>query len=275
MNVPAEIATPASIAAVLESDLRSGVPQRRSIDSRALVTSPSFPTTLASFITPTVVEGSSAHITKVSKTAQPVSVVAAGAVKPVAVEISTESVDLKKFAGRATYHLETSRANAGLEAALYSALAGQALSAFESACMTELTLGGTSVSYSAGKLLDGVFEGFATVIAGGGRPSVIVVHPADLPTLASTFLSSDPGQGIAAGYFAGAAVHISPAQSAGSVTVLDPAGIALLWQADSPMVLVDPYSGSSTNDISIVVDLIAAPRVTNGALVAVVATGTK
>jgi hypothetical protein len=263
-NVMNEVVTPTSIAQALESDLRAGIPQRRSIDARSLVASPAMPASVASFLELQLIDGTSTSITTVTKSVTPVVEVGEGGTKPTAATIATESVTLSKFAGRASFSLEASRSSAGLEAAVYYALAAQALSAFESAAVQAIWSGaGTGTSYEAGKITEAIFTEMGHVMAAGGRPSLLIVNPVDLATLGSTFLTSDPGTGIAAGRFAGAAVHVTSAIPAGDAVILDPAGVACLWQTDSPMILVDPYSASATNQISVVVDLLAAAVVSN------------
>ena len=267
MTVVDQVVTPTSIAQALEADLRAGVPQRRSIDARALVASPAMPNSVAAYLDLRIIEGTSTSITKIAPTVTPAGQVAENAAKPEAATVTTSSVNLTKYAGRATFSLEASRSSAGLEAAVYYALAGQALLAYEYATCVEIMAGGTTQEYATGKMIEGIFSGMGTVLANGGRPSLLIVNPADLPTIGSTFLSSDPADGVAAGRVAGAAVHVSAGMAPGEAAILDPAGLAALWHAESPMVLVDPFSQSSTNGISVVVDLLAHTSVTHPGLV--------
>ena len=271
MSAVTEMMTPTDVAAAVIADIKTGVPTRRSIDTRSIVAGESWPTTFASYIPPTLVEGTQFTVARCTATGTPVAVVSEGATKPNALTITTTTVNLRKYAGQATFTYETSLNAAGLEGAVYASLAGQALAALEADIVDNLGAEGVDVPYATGKFVDGILQAQAEVRASGGNPSVIAISAPDAAVLGAAMMPSTAVQNLnGAGVFAGSMVHISPALGAGNALVLDPAAVTLGWHADSPAIISDVFSKSSTNEIVITLDVLAKSVVTVPSLVAAV-----
>ena len=251
--------SPSNIAADVANDLRTGVPARRTLDLRAIVADPSWPTTFASYLTPLDVDGTSFDAVTITATGTPVDVVAESAQKPNAAQVTVTTTTLKKHAGRATFTLEASLSAAGLTGAVYNALAGQALSSMETDIVS--VLGGSNghgyPTADAAAYIQGILEAQGKIMAAGGNPSLIAVSPADVAKLGSTMMNARPEVGMSDRVWGGARIHVTAALAAGNAMVLDPNGATLAVNVDSPAVIVDPYTRSSHDETTITVDLLA------------------
>ena len=266
------LSTPADIAAVVASDIKTGGGVRRSIDTRSIVSGGSWPVTFASFVAPTIIEGTSFGVVTVKESSTPVAAVAENATKPTAVEFTNRSVSLQKFAGMGIISYEAHLGAAGLEGAVYHALARQSLMALESAFLTEFATVTGHTYATADDFVTGILEAQGMVASAGGNPSVIAISAVDVAALGTTMLNAAPGSGLmGTRTWGGSFVHVSPKLTAGNAVVLDPAAVTLGWNAESPSVLVDALSMSDTNRIRIVTDILAQPVVTNADLLVPVA----
>lgn len=265
--------SPSNIAADVAADLRSGVPARRTLDLRAIVADPSWPSTFASYLTPLDVEGTSFDAVMIRSTVTPVGVVAESAAKPDAATVTVSTIPLKKHAGRATFTLEASLSAAGLTGAVYNALAGQALASMEADIVTALSGSGGHgyPTLTTEAFIQGLLEAQGMVMAAGGNPSLIAVAPADVAKLGTTMMSSRPEVGMSDRVWGGARVHVTSALTTGNALVLDPNGATLAVNADSPAVIVDPFSRSSHNETTITIDLLSGCAVTVPSIVVPVA----
>jgi hypothetical protein len=86
------ILTPSDIAADLAVDLRSGTPTRRTIDTRAITAGSAFPATVAHYIEPLSVTGTSFTVARVAASETPVAIVGEGAAKPTAGSVTVATV---------------------------------------------------------------------------------------------------------------------------------------------------------------------------------------
>ena len=263
--------SPSSIAADVAADLRAGVPARRTLDLRAIVADPSWPTTFASYLTPLDIEGTSFDAVTITRTQTPVTIVGESAQKPDAANVTVTTTSLKKHAGRATFSLEASLSAAGLTGAVYNALAGQALASMEADIVNVLNTSNGHGYATADAFVQGLLEAQGMIMAAGGNPSLIAIAPADIGALGATMMTARPEIGMSDRVWGGARIHVTAALTKGQAIVLDPNGATLAVNVDSPAVIVDPYTRSSHNETTITVDLLSGTVLTVGELVVPVA----
>ena len=260
-----------SVVDVLARDMSEGRASRQSLGGGTVAFgwTGGMPVTLANFVSTAVSEGLTVPATTVSLSPTPPAVVTAGSAKPNATVITAGTIQLKKFAGYGQVTLEQVVDGVGMTAAVASVLGAGSLLAFEQDAMTVLDAATTGTATGA-TWLAGILAGQAQVVGAGGSPGVLVVSAADYAAIigelgGSAGFVTDPSSPV--GSFFGAAVHVSPKLAAGKAYVLDPLAVVAVQHAESPIVITDPYSGSTTNVTKVVADLFACTYVTNPVLV--------
>jgi|GEM_PF-4252517 len=276
------ITVPASLTDLgqkIADELAQGRPSRHSLGTtqEAFAWTEGMPPTLANYIGATPVSGMRFDFVTVSPSATPAAKVAEKAAKPVAVSFVPGTKTLSKYAGQGTWTLEADLSAEALAAAVYQVIAGQCLMALEADILDVLDAGaaidipGTATDTWPALLL----AAQAAILGAGGRPGVIVVSPTDYAEMMTTggesggfAMFNDPEAGPLGRLLFGSAVHVSPALEAGTAYVLDPAAVLVGENENSPVVIANPYTSASTNEIQLVVDLIAAAAVVQPGAVA-------
>jgi len=245
---------------LLASDLASGKVARQTFGARkvAFEWATGLPMTLARQVASAVVDGLSFGAVRVAPSGTPAAKVAAGAVKPNAVTITSATVALNKYAGLATIQTEQSLDSDGLMSALASVLSTSCLLAFDADCLAALAadsaLDATGTTWPSA-----ILGGIGEVASNGSAPGVLVLAAADYATAVQS-----PGPGYAMSPLDGVPtlfglrVVLSASGTAGTGYVLDPAAVLAVENANSPVAVVDPYSGLATNECRLAVEYFAA-----------------
>lgn len=260
------------LAATLAGEINSGRPTRQTFGSKdtAFGWLPGLPISLASYVATAQCEGLSFDAVRVEPSATPVTVVAEKGTKPDAVKFTPVTVPLKKYAGRAQWTLERQISTDALLAVIANCLGAQALQALEADAVTAITTAAGSNTHEAATIGAAVIAAQASILGAGGRPGLVVLGTsayADLLTAGATGFVSDPAAGPI-GTWLGSTVHVSPTVPADTAFVLDPAAVIIAESTSSPVAIVNPYTHASTNELELVVDVIAAPVVIAPGLVA-------
>jgi len=262
------------VGEVIRADIASGKGSRVSLGAKdAVFGVGDLPPTLADYAEKATTPGMSFDATTVTPSATKAGKVASGAPKPNAITLGTAPVALAKYAGMATLTLERQISAQGIASAIYQALGGQALMAYEVDAVAALAAASTPAT--AATYLAGIAGAQASLLSQGSRPGVVSI-PASLyatvvgEVVAGPGFGSDPRSPV--GTIFGSLVHVSSATST-EVTVFDPAAVLAVNHEDSPLCISNPYSSSDTNEISLVLDLVAAFVVTNAAGVAAFTVG--
>jgi len=258
------------VGEVIRQDINAGRGSRVSLGAKdAVFGVGALPPTLADYAEKASCAGMSFDATVVGPSGTKVGKVAEGAAKPSAITLSAQPVALAKYAGMATLTLERQISAQGIASAIYQALAGQALMAYEVDAVAALA--GASTPATATTYLAGIAAAQATLLSSGSKPGVVSV-PASLygdvvgEVIAGPGFGTDPRSPI--GTIFGSLVHVSSAAST-EVTVFDPAAALAVQHEDSPLVISDPYTlAAESNTIRLVLDLVAAFVVTNAGGVA-------
>lgn len=248
------------LAGLLASDLSDGRVARQTFGSRkvAFEWATGLPMTLARQVASAVVDGLSFGATRVSPSLTPAAKVVAGGTKPDAVTITTSTVGLTKYAGLANIQTEQSLDTDGLMSALANVLTNSCLLAFDADCALAL---GTDAGLDAGGAdwPSAILAGVGEVASNGSAPGVLLLSAADYATAVQS-----PGPGYAMNPLDGVPslfglrVVLSASVASGTGYVLDPAAVLAVENANSPVAVVDPFSGLSTNAVRLAVEFFAA-----------------
>ena len=259
------------LAARLLADINAGRTARQSIPgNRALAFewSTGLPMILARQVQAATTDGLSFTAIRVEPSATPAARVAEGGPKPLATAIESVPVSLSKYAGLATFSTEQQLGTDALVPALASVIATSGLIAYDADCVAALAADhGPEVSGTDWP--SAINAGVAAVAANGGSPQVLAISAADYATAVQSpgvGYAVDPTQGVPTLW--GLRIVISTAIPTGTAYVLDPYGVLAVELDTSPLAIVDPYSGLSTNEIRLAVEYFAAFVVTSPAVVA-------
>lgn len=193
----------------------------------------------------------------VGPSATPAKLVAEGAAKPSAVTLTPKTVPLAKYAGMASFSTEATLSSDMLAAAITATLVGQALLAFDADVVTTIDAG-AGLTATGATWNEAILAGVAAVVASGGNPDLIVLSGADYAAAVGGMgigWQFDPTEGVP--ILLGLEVVVSAAATAGTFYVLDRRAVTVAEHVSSPLVVVDPYSGLSTNQIRLVAELLA------------------
>ena len=259
------------VSEVIRADIAGGRGTRATLGAKGAVfgVSDGLPPTIAAFSEQASSAGMSFEATTISASATTAKKTAEGAAKPNALAFTTAPVSLAKYSGLAELTLERQISSQGIAMAIYNALAGQALMAYESDAYAALGAAVTEAT-DATSYLGGIAAAQAALLSMGARPGVVVI-PASVyadvvgEVVAGPGFGSDPRSPV--GTIFGSLVHVSSA-SGSSVYVADPAALLAITHEDSPMVISDPFTKADTNVIRLVLDVVGTFVVSNLAGVA-------
>lgn len=223
------------------------------------------PPIVARFTDSATVDGLTFTATRVLPTATPATVVPERGVKPTAIQLETEVVSLKKYAGLAQFSLEAALSTTALVPALSASLVQQALVAYDADCVAALGADNGSTATGATPT-EAILNGIAEVASDGQNPSVLILAPSDYAATVQdpgSAFSMDPASGITSLF--GLAIAVCVGATAGTSYVIDSRAAVAVQNVQSPLVLLDPYSLADTNQARLVVDLAAGFVVTQPA----------
>lgn len=205
-----------------------------------------------------LVDGLTYRSVIVKPSGTPVAKVAPGGAKPAAVSVTTGSATLPKYAGMATVKTEDILDSTGLIAAIEAVILDQAITAFEAdiALALEDAAGAASGATWSAAILAG--------IAANPSADVLVCSAADLPAIVESVGSGyqlSGADGVATVF--GLRLIPLAGAAAGAAYVMRGSALNLQESMLSPVVLVDPYSLSSTNEVRVIGDVFAAAELVN------------
>jgi len=265
----------ADLAARLADDLSSGRVARQNFGERkvAFEWAAGLPNTLARQVSSAVVDGLSFGAVRVKPSGTPAAAVAAGAAKPDAVTITSETINLTKYAGLANFQTEQQLDTDGLMSALASVIASSCLMAYDADCIA--ALGAANGLTATGTTWpSAILAGIAAVAGAGGAPGVLVLGAADYAEAVQSpgaGYAMNPTDGVPALF--GLRIVLGSGVAADTGFVIDPAAVLAVENAESPGAIVDPYSGLTTNAVRIAVEMFAAFVVTSPGGVAEITVG--
>lgn len=257
-----------NLATELSTKLQGGGAARQTFTGSNAVAfgwSEGLPLTVARLVESTQISGLSFDAVRVLASATPAKVVAERATKPTATQLQSFTVQLKKYAGLATFSLEAALSITALVPALSATIVNQCLVAFDTDAVAALDTDHGSTATGA-TWTEAILNGIAQVASAGQNPSVLVIAPADYAAAVQdpgAAFSSDPSNGLTTLF--GLSIGVVVGATAGEAYVIDPRAAVAVENESSPMVLVDPYSLADTNQARLVVDLAAAFVVTQPA----------
>lgn len=250
---------------LIAEDLRTSTSTRRSLGGggTAFGFLEGLPPSIADYVSTAESDGTNVPLTITSESGTPVSAVPEGTNKPLAVQISADTLALDTFAGYAEFTTQQALNADGIARACVSVLAAGALNAYELDAMAVLTADAGS-SVTAGDWLAAIHAGQGGVLAAGGRPSVVVISAADYGVVMGALAgaagyAADPESPI--GAIAGSQIHVSSQLGTGVGFVLDKAAVLSVQHKDSPLLSVD--SSGIQNKTRLVADLVAGTAVTS------------
>jgi hypothetical protein len=259
----------------LMDELRAGRPTRVSLGAPDLAWAwaAGAPRTFASFVATAQAESMNFGIVKAGPSGTPVAKVAEKGPKPSAITLTAGTVNLAKWSGLCTFSLEQELSTAGLVQAVTTTLVQGSLLAYENDLAAAIVAGKGS-TVEGDTWTEGVLKAVGEVVAHGGNPNLIGISAADFAAAISGANGLVFNGGDAIPTFLGLAVHMSPGLDAGTAVVLDSQAVLAVEHRDSPVVIVDPYSKSDTNEIRVVADIVAGfAVVAPGSIVTVTKSG--
>lgn len=255
----------ADLAGRLVADLTAGRVARQTFGSRAVAFewSAGLPMVLGRLVTSAVVDGLSFTAVRVGETGTPAAKVARGAVKPNAVAITSDQETLSKYAGLASFQTEQQLETDGLVPALASVLASSCLMAYDADCAAALAAF-NGLSAAGADWPSSILAGIAEVAGAGGAPGVLALSPADYAAAVQSpgpGYAMNPTDGVPALF--GLRIVLLSSVATGTAYVIDPAACLAVENSNSPLAVVDPYSGLGTNDVRLAVEWFAGFVVTS------------
>ena len=253
VRTTSQIPAVTDLAAELARQIEQGVTPRATLGAQdvAFAWTTGLPPLVANVAVRSLVEGGSFDAVVISPVGGPPPATAEGGTKPTLVQLTPQTVALSKYAGLAVFSTERAINTDLLVPAVGAVLIGQCLRGFDVACIAALAAAAPApilgTTWSAA-----ILAGVGEVIGNGGYPSVLVMNPADYAAAVES-----PGQGYAADpttavpSLFGLQIILSAAVTAGTAYVLDPGALMVGQAARSPYVVLDPYSGLSTNEVRI------------------------
>jgi hypothetical protein len=224
--------------------------------------------TVANFTSHLSAAGMSIPVTFAAESGTPAGVVAEAGAKPSAVAVTQSTQSLKKFAGIAELTLEAALSADMVTTAVANVLNGSVLRAFETDAIAAITSGvGTTIAQPL-NWVEGIATAQGIILANGGMPSCIIIPAVDWGAVATDILgtaafSQSPESDI--GALLGSPIHVSPTAPTGTALVIDSSAVQVVAHEESPLVILDATSRASTNEMTLVVDLICATFVSSAA----------
>lgn len=253
------------LAARLLADLQAGRAPRETVGDRAVAFewAAGLPNILARQVSSAVVDGLSFRAVRISNSGTPATAVPPGGAKPLAATIASDTESLTKWAGRAEFNTEQALDADGLVPALASVISRQCLLAYDAYCGTVLDadngLTATGATWPAA-----ILAGIAAVAGAGGAPTVLVLSATDYAAVVQSpgvGYAMNPVDGVPSMW--GLAIVVMAGIPTKTAYVIDPAAVLATENTNSPAALLDPYSQSANNKVSLVVDWWAGFTVTS------------
>lgn len=251
-------------AQALADTARAGGTIRASISSQnglADVFAAFSPYSLASTIPTVALEGLTYRHGKVTETATPAKKVPEKGAKPEAAQLTLETSDLNKYAGKATLSLEQLLEVAELERLIGGVLLRQAVAALDTDIAAELAKANAVTTAEKGSAA--VLAAIGALIGSGSQPDNIALNPADwaaivgATTTSAGYLNmSDPEAGPRGTLFG---LRLVPAAAVPVKTafVYDSRALVVAENQHSPLLFLGPMS--ETNESVLTVDVLAVP----------------
>lgn len=201
-----------------------------------------------------LVEGLTYRTSVVSPSGTPAVKVAPGAPKPTAVTVASGTKTMPKYAGQATILTEAIIDSVGLIPAIESVIFDQVLRAFYIDVADEVdnaALATTGADWQSA-ILNGI----------GVLPDadILVISPQDLASVLSPASGYAVALADAIPVVFGLGLIALPGLAAGAAYVMKSSALVVFDTKLSPLVLCDPYSKSSTNEVVLVCDAWAAAQ---------------
>lgn len=220
---------------------------------------------IAAQVTAVSIETKSYDALVVENSATPVTVVAEGAEKPLAVTTTTASVDLVKHAGYAKVSLESLVFYDEARRVIVDVLWRQAVRSMDLAIVTAMTAAADAVTTTATTASGRIIDGFAHLVDNGADPSAVVLNPSDWAAVigandGGAWLNMRNSENGPAGTFMGAALVPASAVPKGTGFVFDSSAVVAAHLADNPYLFLSPMD--TRNQATLILDLIASPLVT-------------
>lgn len=240
-----------NLADALVADLEAGRVARQNYGSRdaAFSWAAGLPMILARQVQSAVVAGLSFNAVRVKPSGTPADSVAPGGTKPDAVTISSDQIALTKYAGIGNYSTEQAISTEGLAPAIAGVIVNSILLAYDADCAAVLSAD-NGVTATGADWQTAIVNGIAAVAGAGGAPGVLVLSPGDYAAaIASPGVgyAMSPTDGVPSMY--GLSIVLMSGLTTGTAFVLDPSAVLAVENEVSPGVIVDPYSGLSTNAV--------------------------
>ena len=203
------------------------------------------------------VEGLTYRSTLVEPSGTAAAKVAKGGTKPGVVTITTATKSLPKYSGMARVFTEDVIDTANLVGAIGTVLFDvilDALSADVAAVFAGAALDATGASWSAAIL---------NAVGVLPRAQLLVLAPADMAAVVSPAGGFTASNSDALMSVFGLVVLPLPGLPAGTAYVCTSSAVTMFDSAKSPLMLLDPYSASTTNEVLVVGDVFAAAELTS------------
>lgn len=199
------------------------------------------------------------YVSQITESGTPAAVVAARAVKPVGLTVATTAKAIAKQSAQALLALEDFEQSEDAISAVVSTLLAQCAVAQDTAAVAALDAAVAEATPASANWIAAVAGGQATIAGKGGSPQLVVISAADWPKLAvevagSTGLTTPSADAILS--IMGSRVVISPKAPAGEGFVVDPTACVTVLRDVG--IIVDAASKATTNEIVVVVDLVAS-----------------
>lgn len=255
------------LAGRLLAELTAGRTARQTIGSRAVAFewATGLPMILARQVSSAVVDGLSFRAVRIGQSGTPAAAVAPGGPKPLATTVTSDTEALTKWAGRAEFQTEQALDTDGLVPALASVISTSCLMAYDAYCGTVLDAD-NGVTAGGADWPAAILAGIAAVAGAGGAPGLLVIGAADYAAVVSSpgvGYAMNPTDGVPAMF--GLRIVLMAGVPAGTGYVVDPAACWATENVASPAALLDPYSQSTNNVVSLIVDWFAGFTVTSPA----------
>lgn len=252
------------IAVIAQQQLRAGQPARVIATDKQTAFGWSSGTLagLTSVVESAVTSQMTFPATRVAATANPPAVTAASAVKPIAFTLDAETIALKKHSGRCVATFETMIDSANLVNAISQSLVHGAALSWENDLVATVVADTAITKVTKAPNAAAILEAQAALLQSGNTPEILALSPADYATILGAAgtagvltVVNNPQEAVQTLF--GSQIVVSAGLATGSALLLSRDAVLAVEHDASPAVLVDPYSGSSKNEITVIADVVA------------------
>lgn len=242
------------IAAKVVSDLAAGQGGKYPLGSQdqAFSWAAGLPACAITQVSSAVQAGKTWGLTVAKPSGTPVTAVAAGADKPLAVSLDSRTITAKKYAGYGSTQLENLVYTAGVESAMLEVLLHGCLLAAEADLATEVETNAGHKVTGATTIEAGVLTAMGQIATKGGAADLLVLPASDFATVlgrvgtAGVYQNLDRTADLQPSLF-GLRLVLSP--SATKPWVLSRDAVLVGEVIGSPFVLVDPYGSNARKNL--------------------------